>query len=381
MGWKPNQGTGRRITKQEKRERRKKAEKLQSYGCTLPYDLAGKSQQQSGSDSDESDDDATQLFAPDDIPSFIVQPKENTFGLGYSGLVPRGKTALSQSPFVLFEPTLSLTDKRKKLQIAGQAFGVGAFEDEDEDIYAKDDMSRYDFELGGKKEKTVPSKMLALPSSDVLDGFVRAKKAERLMKTFPLPDLPRDFVPIHRNRKSRFDIQPKSEHEHKGLGRHDLNAFQRAKILNEVLELDVQYSATSIVTAAQSTLGRNETKRPVATVVEPKAAAETFLQQLKMVQSIAAATAAAAAAKKSSEQAAPVVKVDHEKNKKIAALRKFVDGCNVSLSFQPFSKDPEKQFRFHAFNVLSKFGRMDEYPLLLPDSMIGWERDREKVFE
>ena len=26
-----------------------------------------------------------------------------------------------------------------------QAFGVGAFEDDDEDIYSKDDMSQYDF--------------------------------------------------------------------------------------------------------------------------------------------------------------------------------------------------------------------------------------------
>ena len=36
---------------------------------------------------------------------------------------------------------------RKGLKISGQAFGIGAYEEEDEDIYAKDDMTNYDFEL------------------------------------------------------------------------------------------------------------------------------------------------------------------------------------------------------------------------------------------
>ena len=38
--------------------------------------------------------------------------------------------------------------KGRKLKIAGQAFGVGAYEEDDDDIYQRDDMSRYDFALG-----------------------------------------------------------------------------------------------------------------------------------------------------------------------------------------------------------------------------------------
>ena len=38
--------------------------------------------------------------------------------------------------------------KGRKMKITGQAFGVGAYEEEDEDIYNRDDMSRYDFSLG-----------------------------------------------------------------------------------------------------------------------------------------------------------------------------------------------------------------------------------------
>lgn len=44
-------------------------------------------------------------------------------------------------------PTASA--KVKKKGMTGQAFGVGAFEEDDEDIYSADDMSRYDKTLGG----------------------------------------------------------------------------------------------------------------------------------------------------------------------------------------------------------------------------------------
>ncbi len=40
---------------------------------------------------------------------------------------------------------------RKGLKISGQAFGIGAYEEEDEDIYGKDDMSNYDFSLTAEK--------------------------------------------------------------------------------------------------------------------------------------------------------------------------------------------------------------------------------------
>ena len=92
-----------------------------------------------------------------------------------------------------------------------QAFGVGAFEREDADIYAKDDMSQYDFELGGPKAKKPATNLLALPSSDVLEGFVRASNPDPVPKIFPPPVIPRDFNPIHRIGRSRFDVKPMTE--------------------------------------------------------------------------------------------------------------------------------------------------------------------------
>jgi len=38
-------------------------------------------------------------------------------------------------------------NRPKPMKIRGQAFGVGAYERDDEDIYGKDDMSNYDFSL------------------------------------------------------------------------------------------------------------------------------------------------------------------------------------------------------------------------------------------
>jgi hypothetical protein len=41
--------------------------------------------------------------------------------------------------------------ERKGLKISGQAFGVGAFEEDDDDVYARDDMANYDFSLPSGK--------------------------------------------------------------------------------------------------------------------------------------------------------------------------------------------------------------------------------------
>ncbi len=140
MGWKAHHGTGERLSKKEKMKRRKKdIERLKTYSVSLPpgFKQAGTSDgEEEGSEDD--DEGSSQLFAPDDVPAYVAHPKTNTFGLGYSGLRgPQGPSAKNISGFQLFEPTLALTDRKKKLQIAGQAFGVGAFEREDEDIYAK----------------------------------------------------------------------------------------------------------------------------------------------------------------------------------------------------------------------------------------------------
>ena len=106
---------------------------------------------------DSNDEDAIDeqykdfLFAPDDIPNFVSKPKENLFGIGYKGLdrsdvLGQGHVNLFGAEALKFDSADKMK-KGRKMKITGQAFGVGAYEEEDDDIYQRDDMSRYDFSL------------------------------------------------------------------------------------------------------------------------------------------------------------------------------------------------------------------------------------------
>merc|ERR1719219_1079180 len=133
MGWKPGQGIGPKLTRSRKK--------------------------QNADESSDEDENIIEeqykdfLFAPDDVPNFVAKPKENLFGIGYRGL-DRGSNVLGHvnlfagtSTEVLKFDNADKMKKGRKMKITGQAFGVGAYEEDDEDIYQRDDMSRYDFAL------------------------------------------------------------------------------------------------------------------------------------------------------------------------------------------------------------------------------------------
>lgn len=86
-------------------------------------------------------------FIPEDIPPVYFRCKENDHGLGYQPL--KGLSDGYQATPI---------EKRPK---RGDAFGVGVFEDSDEDIYARDDMPRYTFDLALKADQ---DPMLAITS-------------------------------------------------------------------------------------------------------------------------------------------------------------------------------------------------------------------------
>ncbi|WAR11833.1 GPTC1-like protein [Mya arenaria] len=115
MGWKEGQGVGPRLSRKQKQ-----AEGRRIYGCTGPP-------------SPDSGDDGA---------------KDNTHGLGYSGLDPR--KALPSTHINLFEAPTVRKSGASRRGIRGQGFGVGALEDEDDDVYGMDDMSKYDMTMGGE---------------------------------------------------------------------------------------------------------------------------------------------------------------------------------------------------------------------------------------
>lgn len=120
-----------------------------------------------------------------------------------------------------------------------KAFGVGALEEEDEDIYAKDDMSRYDFALESssmiaqrKREEERGRLALGAPRGPgaPLEGFLAAKQQPNSQKKFfRPPDLPPGYKAEHEAKRSRWDVNSKGENVAKkqGLGRHDLDARVR----------------------------------------------------------------------------------------------------------------------------------------------------------
>lgn len=154
---------------------------------------------------------------------FLSKPKGNTFGLGYSGL--------DKSHVNLFQSTNLVVKERnnKKLSISGQAFGVGAFEDEDEDIYSKDNMNKYDFEL--TNESTNTKKTSSNDENTVYGLFELTKEKLSLGEHFPPPAIPHSFSGKHNIKKSRFEPLP--EEKTPVVQRKQIDANIRAKYLGE----------------------------------------------------------------------------------------------------------------------------------------------------
>ncbi|XP_060807287.1 G patch domain-containing protein 1 homolog [Amyelois transitella] len=334
MGWRPGQGTGDRITRAEKK---KGKEQHKVYGCYMPKDLR-ENPQQSSEDSD-SDYDVETLFAPDDYEPYILRRKDDRFGLGYSGLSRHSVLGSLAGEYGAgsSKSHLQMKDKGKKVSIRGHAFGVGAFEADDEDIYASEDMSHYDFELGGpsmeKKKKPIKQ-----PGGKVLEGFVKATKPLPSVPTYPPPALPRDYVPAPAaGRRSRFEPTDKPQRD-QGLGRHELTAEARGALLGE-----------SPIPPPRPNL-----PPPQSDVPPPKTdpIAELLGRNVNFV-------------------------THTEENKEIDFIPIKDSGKEITKVFKPFMSNPKKQTRYELF-LKDKEAYMREGDSDM-DRLSEWERNREIV--
>ena len=321
MGWRSGQGIGPRLNRKQKARMIEANHRM--YGCKLPKGFSREEEEKEAEEEEDIDPKYRGfLFAPDDVPEFLSKPKDNLFGIGYKGL-DRPSFATHINLFEPPQPTLSLTTKsgQKKIKFSGQAFGVGAYEEEDDDIYARDDMSRYDFELGpagaggrGKGPRDRRSRWdeaAVEEAAKCIEGFHIATTKSNVKKSFPAPSLPRHFTPKPGGRRSRFDV-PKDE----VLKTTNPTPSQRQQALS--LPKDVP--------------------------TEPKPAPTQSDEQLKKLLATNIPTAAAQLS-----------------------------------SFQPFARNPDKQKRYDQYLVCLKNKRGDALPLLQPKTMTEWEREREKV--
>lgn len=303
LGWRPGQGIGPRLSKQDKRKFRR----LKNVNFST--------ENQNLTDSDDSDTEGFSSldFAPDDVEdSLRVNVKADLFGLGYKPLERSNVLGFNPEPSSSFR----MTEKNKKLSIRGQAFGVGAFEEEDEDIYSKEDMSDYDFDLGPSKSNTEKKRLQSrwdnkLSSiEEALEGFHLSLKPLEKPKKIPLPLLPRDYKPWHEPWKSRFD-------ERKVVGKERLTSDERKHLVNENLLVESHSGSKS----------------------DEK---ETFKEEeIK--------TAAASQSSKASE--------------------------NVALpQYKPFVSYPEKQKRYELYINSNGIDKGN----IFPSYMTEWEKEREK---
>ncbi|XP_018573575.1 G patch domain-containing protein 1 homolog isoform X2 [Anoplophora glabripennis] len=187
-----------------------------------------------------------QYHIPKIYETFLKNPKSNTFGLGYKGL--------DKSHINLFESTsLVMRDKNnKKISIKGQAFGVGAFEEEDDDIYAKEDMTKYDFEL--TKEK---SGKIEADKRNLLFCLFKQSKAPLLFsKLYPPPNIPHSFTGKHKVRKSRFE--PLLAEESSPKERKEINPAIRAAYLGE--NVDKTYTESKSIVEPEPEKKQENTK-------------------------------------------------------------------------------------------------------------------------
>uniref|UniRef100_A0A8K9X685 G patch domain containing 1 n=1 Tax=Oncorhynchus mykiss TaxID=8022 RepID=A0A8K9X685_ONCMY len=353
MGWKDGQGVGPRVKRRLCKQRADSA--TRAFGSASPPN--GSSESQDEEDGEFLPENLT--FAPKDVTPIDFTPKVDLHGLGYRGLNPlaalRGGPGAGHINLFTMDSdrTNSLFGEDRKGQrrrggVAGQGFGVGAMEDDDEDIYHRDIMSNYDTVLGGEEPGdglygwTAPQQYNrtkkdhskdAAYLGKILEGFTLAsdKLETKTVGIFPPPNLPRDFRPVHYFRPvvDLSSVSPMvaqalqtsrghmaQEAPSKG-GRHQLDSAQRRELLGEAT---LQGADCSLFAPH----AEQQQQEALSVWSGPTAQAQT------------------------------------------------------GQTFKPFERTPHKQARYDLYIDQLKQGDRDALELSLDPTMTEWERGRER---
>ncbi|XP_038662108.1 G patch domain-containing protein 1 isoform X2 [Scyliorhinus canicula] len=378
MGWKEGQGLGPRVKRRPRRQQCGTGVKV--YGCSLPDE---------GLDGSEEEEDEYQpenvTFAPKDVMMMDFTPKDDRHGLGYSGIDPsRALYGVAREESITMFNTDSdrsssllgdvQSGKGRKLGITGQAFGVGALEEEDDDIYARDTLSQYDTVLreeepddglyGWTAPQQYKKKAKGLEPQvgyigKVLEGFSLRSKSTEPKKVYGPPELPRDYRPVHYFRpvvapgtvsvamaqalgasegQLSTEVGPK--------GRHQLNATQRRELLGE----DALQGPRSVFELLS---GKDK-------------------ERLKDVQQQQAATPA------SWDLSSRTQALTSEGPRALQLAAVSGGRATGSSEFKPFLKNPEKQKRYEEYVAKLQLGQSNALDSSLDPNMTEWERDREQ---
>ncbi|XP_075045290.1 G patch domain-containing protein 1 isoform X2 [Mixophyes fleayi] len=386
MGWKEGQGVGPRTKRNARKQRSGGGMKM--YGCAqLP----------AGSEESEDEEDEylpeNVTFAPKDVIPVDFTVKDNVHGLGYRGLDPhRALFGSLGSHISLFgdgsDKTINLLgdvrhNKGRKAGISGQAFGVGALEDEDDDIYGTDSLSKYDTVLREEesgdglfgwtapkeyKNKKVSSKELQYIGK-LLDGFCMAAESTASKKIYPPPELPRDYRPVHYFRpvlapssQASSSLQamldssqnPPTAPKDQAPSRHHLNSAQRRDMLGEA-----PLQGPTSVLDLLSEKDRERIKDVKQTLEEQKVKAQKLAQEALKTRFQSASAEEAQSRLQRDLLDRQLVPVDAEE-------------------FRPFERNPEKQKRYESYIRNLHKGQTDALENCLDPNMTEWECSRER---
>ncbi|XP_049896144.1 G patch domain-containing protein 1 isoform X4 [Epinephelus moara] len=408
MGWKEGQGVGPRVKRKARRQQTDGSSRV--LGPALPP--AGSEHSEDDDDDDDDDEEFAPenvTFAPKDVTPFDFTPRTGVQGLGYRGLDPGLALLGGGAPehIDLFRPQSEARSRlfggahrgSRRGGVAGQAFGVGALEDDDEDIYHRDSMSRYDTVLGGeepgdglygwtapqqytkKKDKSKDASYLG----KILEGFTLAQKSSEEKTIFPPPSLPRDYRPVHRFRPS-LDVSGLSgvspalaealrnsrghmvtEEPQQG-GRHQLDSGQRRALLGE----DTLQGPSSVMELLkpedrQRLLNlRNSSNLPATKTTTPPSH--------DTARSLAGSVPAASSSVSSSSVSSSSSGFQQQQE----ALTAWRGVQSSSQTFRPFEKNPSKQARYELYLKRLQQGDKDGLEQSLDPGMTEWERSRER---
>uniref|UniRef100_A0AAZ3PL23 G-patch domain-containing protein n=1 Tax=Oncorhynchus tshawytscha TaxID=74940 RepID=A0AAZ3PL23_ONCTS len=352
MGWKDGQGVGPRVKRRLCKQRADSGTRA-FVSASPPNGLSGSQDEEDGEFVPEN-----VTFAPKDVTPIDFTPKVDLHGLGYRGLNPlaalRGGPGAGHINLFTMDSDRSNSlfgedrkGQRRRGGVAGQGFGVGAMEDDDEDIYHRDIMSNYDTVLGGEEPGdglygwTAPQqynrkKKDAAYLGKILEGFTLASDKLETKTIFPPPNLPRDFRPVHYFRPvvDLSSVSPMvaqalqtsrghmaQEEPSKG-GRHQLDSAQRRELLGEAT---LQGITESLLNPSRFTPHAEQQQQEALSVWSgPTAQAQT------------------------------------------------------GQTFKPFERTPHKQARYDLYIDQLKQGDRDALELSLDPTMTEWERGRER---
>lgn len=371
-GWRPGQGIGPRQTRKEKKKAKERNKKelylMERYGCELPS-TSNKNLLSSDDDEDDvtEDEEDEITFAPEDceLPPHYI--KQNKYGIGYEPLsrqsVLGGLAIAKQTEHInLFQPLEAVGKHNQKISFAGQAFGVGAFEEDDDDVYAMDDMTRYDFSLENKKKKNIRKK-----ANDVEELLFGEFVLDRNPPKLPVykVEMPFGWHPRNWNEKrSRFEpLDPrKQRHLEKifpsSTTESKMTREKRAELLGE----ELQKSSPMVVEEKPAEVKDVKVKTVEELQKEYKERKEKTKSLIERIT-----------AKSSNFTKGGIISMDGEEHSVSQA------GNNFS-SFKPFASNESKQKRYEQFlaNEFKTEQEIEEFlKTIQPIELSLWDRQME----